>query len=686
MIQSTKENKNKLNEKTKKNMNILIAVGIIIILLFSAIFYSIVFFQEEKEKPKEIETTVPITQLLTKTYKQIQQEGLLDQMNITDPRIAPYENQGVILEVLRIRHRGLLDKLLAPGNSWKTTPEFYFITNIDGMEYISKDVQQQSTSAEILFETWDSIFQENKIVRKVKQEQETSQITLTIVEREKIGLLGRRSNDVEKDSITLTYCYRTGRWTGDNCFGDKQGYGYYLGDTFEIWFNIYQPDYDNDYIPYWTEVNILGTDPTKDDSKLDPDGDGIPTYWEWRWGYDPFTWDDHSTLDPDMDSLTNIWEYKLEKYFADPFVENIYVEVDFMERNGLIFDKPYEFYDETKQALTERYAQHNIKVFFDDGWPNTPPNGGGTIVPYKKMMSQDSGMILEYYNHYFPDERKGGFIYLLLGYLISGGFQIPAKGNVYDTIYIWDIPFGSFAPLESLKAWIGLGRVPTPKGARIGQAGLILHELGHFGGLVMEYFEGVDMPSPRLGASAFPILQPKEYKETWGKYVSVMNYCYTLSHIDYSDGLDGPPYDFDDWANLHLGGWGGVSPELEEPFSLVYGEEWEEKAELIVQKNLNDIETPPITGYIYDQNLTEAFVKKVGSWSPNTRWKVEWEVHRLVDKEQFPNYRDIKILVSPKDIASKYHIVWSLFMEGDFDSEGNIIFSNSIPFATLALQ
>ncbi len=672
--------------KTKKNKYMIFAVGFVIILLASILVYNLPFNTVEKEKSEELETAIPKIQLLTKTYAQMEQEGLLEQMEVIDPRIAPYENQGVIFEILRIRHRGLLDKLLTPGGSWRTKPEFYFITNIDGMEHVSKDVQQQQTAKEILFNTWDSIFQENKIMRTAEQEQDTSEITLTIVEREKIGLLGRRTRDVEKDSFTVTYCYRTGRWTGDNNFGEKEGYGYYLGETFEIWFNIYQPDFDNDYIPYWTEVNILGTDPTKADSKLDKDEDGIPTYWEWKWGYNPFTWDDHFTLDPDMDSLTNIWEYRLEKYFADPFIENIYLEVDFMERTGLIFDPPTIFYEETKQALIERYAQHNIKVFFDNGWPNTPQNGGGTIVPYIEMMSQDSGMILQYYNNYFPDERKGGFIYLLLGYLISGGFQHPAKGNVYDTIYIWDIPFGSLTPIETMKAWIGLGRLPTPRGARIGQAGILLHELGHFGGLVSEYFEGVDKAIPNSGAAAFDILKPKEYKETWGKYRSVMNYAYALSQLDYSNGQNGPPYDFNDWANLHFGGWQGVSPFLEEAYCLVYGEEWEHKIEHLIQKDLNEIETPPITGYIYDNNLTETFEKQVSSWSPNTRWNVEWEVHRLIDKKQYPDYRDIKILVSPKDIRSKYHIVWSLFMEGDFDTEGNILFSNGIPINKLTLQ
>ena len=225
-----------------------------------------------------IESTIPLTHYSTMTYDQMEQEGILDQIEIVDDRISPYENQGLVLEVLRIRHRGFLEKFLTRGNSWKDVPEFYYISYIDGMEFKSKDLKQHQQTREILINTWDSMFQESKVMRSAVQGQEKSHITLTIVEREKAGLLGIQSVDSQKDSFSLTYCYRTGRWTGDDSFRDSDGYGYYLGDTFEVWFNLYQPDYDDDYIPYWTEVNILGTDPTIDDVDYDPDGDGTPIY------------------------------------------------------------------------------------------------------------------------------------------------------------------------------------------------------------------------------------------------------------------------------------------------------------------------------------------------------------------------------------------------------------------------
>ena len=38
----------------------------------------------------------------------------------------------------------------------------------------------------------------------------------------------------------------------------------------------------------------------------DTDLDGVPDWWETKWGYDPESWDDHLHLDPDTDGLHNI--------------------------------------------------------------------------------------------------------------------------------------------------------------------------------------------------------------------------------------------------------------------------------------------------------------------------------------------------------------------------------------------
>jgi hypothetical protein len=616
----------------RRRQKVIIGVSILLIacLLVSGIYVYFEYYATKKETPLQ---QTPVT---------------------IDDRISPLENQGVVLEVLRIRHRGLLEKLITPGNSWKNTPTFYFITDMDGLEYASKDVTQHGRTTEVLFNTWDTIGQENKIMRDAEEEQETSTITLTIVEQVKSGLFGRKTSDVERDSLTVTYDYRTGRWSGDDKFKDYDGYGHYLGETFEIWFNLYQIDYDNDFIPYWTEVNILHTDPTVDDSKLDPDGDGIPTTWEWKWGYDPFTWDDHENLDPDLDGLSNIEEYKMANWFADPFIQDIYLEVDVMGRGGLL-DPPHYLYKESQQGIIERFAQHNIRVYIDDGWPNGPNHGGGDIVPHIDKLSQDSGMILQYYNNYFPEERRGIFRYVVIGH--GGGFQHPAKNNIYDTIQISYVS-GKFQLIEQLKSYFILGRIPTQRGVRVSLGSTLLHEIAHSCSISAEScnFGGIDNVS-----YASPIFPKKSYVETWGQYVSVMNYLYTHDPnvFDLSDGKNGPPYDQNDWGLIFPGYFQINREAIEEPF-------YEPSTnETLIQNEWR------VTGYTYDANLTEKFVQSIGDWSPIDPIQVNWSVYRLIDTEHNPNARMIKVFAQPKIKTTKD---WVLNQEGDLDLAGNMHF------------
>jgi len=617
----------------KHKQKVIIAVSLLVIacLLVSGVYVYFEYYTVKKETPLQ-QTPVPI-----------------------DDRISPLENQGVVLEVLRIRHRGLLEKLITFGNSWKNTPTFYFITNMDGLEYASKDVTQHGRTTEVLFNTWDTMFEENKIMRDAEDEQETSTVTLTIVEQVKSGLFGRKTEDVPRDSLTVTYDYRTGRWSGDDNFKDYDGYGHYLGETFEIWFNLYQIDNDNDFIPYWTEVNILGTDPTVDDSKLDPDGDGIPTSWEWKWGYDPFTWDDHENLDPDLDGLNNLEEYQMAKWFADPFIQDIYMEVDVMGRGGLL-DPPHYLFKESQQGIIERFAEHNIRVYIDDGWPNSPKHGGGDLVPHIDKLSQDSGMILQYYNNYFPEERRGIFRYVVIGH--GGGFQHPAYNNIYDTIQI-SYASGKFQLIEQLKSFVILGRIPTQRGARVSLGATLLHEMAHSCSVSAENcnFGGIDNVS-----YASPIFPKKSYVETWGQYVSVMNYLYThdTNVFDLSDGKNGPPYDQNDWGYMFVGHFQYNAEFIEQPFY-----EANTGETVLVQNEWR------VTGYTYDANLTEKFVQSIGDWSPLDPIKVNWSVYKLIDKEHNPNSRMIKVFAQPKIKTTQQ---WVLNQEGDLDSEGNMQF------------
>ena len=622
MTKSRKVNKNK-----KTNRMILAGATIIVaaILIVAGVFAYTDIFKEEKIAEKEEEF-------------------------ILDNRVSPLENQALVLEVLRIRHRGLYDKLMSVGRSWKNKPSFYYIAELDGLKYISKDVEHLGKVQEILFTGWDTMFQENKIMRDSEEEQNTSEITITLMERVKKGLLGRRSSDIERGKIHVTYDYRTGRWYGDDSFRDYDGYGHWVGETFEMWFNIYQIDYDLDFIPWWMEVNVLGTDPQRDDSDKDPDGDGVPTAWEWKWGYDPFTWEDHETLDPDIDGLENIEEYQMAKWLADPFSQDIYVEVDYMGKGGL-FDPPHILWEECQQAIIEKYSEHNIKMYFDQGWPDTPLNGGGEELPHYSQISQDSGMILQFYNHHFPDERKGIFRYVVMGH--SGPFNHPSKSNVYDTIHI----AYNVKPRTILKNLLYYRIPPTGRGQRIKVASTLMHELGHSVGISPWTFEGCDNLTYAQGRQA-----KKRYDETWGDYYSVMNYyhMYKTKLLDYSDGSNGPPYDQNDWLMLFVPSFQYNAELVEEIFfhppgfdKIVYGE----------------TETS-VTGYVYDQALTEEVIKNMKGWSPVDPINANWLVFKLEDKEKYPNYMDIKILVQP-DVP---YAGWALYSEGELDKEDNIVF------------
>ncbi|MBN1280179.1 MAG: hypothetical protein JXA00_00870, partial [Candidatus Thermoplasmatota archaeon] len=171
----------------KRKQRIILGVSLLVIacLLATGVYVYLEYYATQKETP-------------------VKQQPI----GLIDDRISPLENQAVVLEVLRMRHRGLMEKLLTTGNSWKNKPLFYFITNMDGLEYVSKDVTQHGRTTEVFFNSWDTMFEENKIMKNCEEEQETSQVTLTIVERVSSGLLGRRTSDVEQESITVTYDYR----------------------------------------------------------------------------------------------------------------------------------------------------------------------------------------------------------------------------------------------------------------------------------------------------------------------------------------------------------------------------------------------------------------------------------------------------------------------------------------------
>jgi len=560
---------------------------------------------------------------------------------VLDDRISPQVNQGFSIEMLRIRHRGLLDKIMKTGNSYKEKPIFYYICKVGDIEVNSKIIDCPIGKTTNYYNDWDTMFKEKTIKFDVEEEQETVDITISLMEQVKNGILGLRNKDIEQERIQLRYDFRTGRWDGDDSLKDKDGYGHYVGETFELWFNIYQFDYDHDGIPYWTEVNVLRTDPQDNDRLNDPDGDGVSTFWEWKWEYDPFTWNDHKNLDPDIDGIQNLEEYKMEKYFANPFQPDIYIEGDGMKKGG-IFDWEHRLFEETAQIVIERYCQHNINVYIDYGWPTESNIGGGESLPYEYIMDQDSNSPFKFYQHHLSDDRKGIFRYMIIGDI--AGYCFPSTFNAYGTL---TIP-------TNLKTYLKTGAI-TPRLMILQEAIAILHELGHSVGIKPWTIGGCDNRSYFNNLKA-----KKEYKETWGNYESVMNYYYFLDRklVDYSDGSNGPPYDQNDWDHLFL-------PTFELECAEIEGATiWPEDL-IQVHKNV----TIEKEGYEFNSSLTEKFSLELKELAFVRNADVDFQIYLETGEEEEKN---ILVYGLPKVYPTQ--TIWSLVSEGKLNEKGELSF------------
>lgn len=579
--------------------------------------------------------------------KQPEQKPISEDEIEIDDRISPYTNQGIMIEMLRIRNRGLLDKMMQLGRSWRDSPSFYWKLTVDGKECDP----QGNLGYTGIYTMWDTFGKESFVSFYVEEEQKSSEITISIIEPTKSGLFGRKTEDLEKQSIQLNYDYRTGRWSGDDRLGDDDGRGHVIGEEYEVWFSIHQSDYDHDKIPYWTEVNVLGTNPAIDDSKNDPDGDGIPTDWEWKWGYDPFIYDDHSCLDPDIDGIENCEEYQMRKYFSNPYQPDIYIEADGMEKRGLI-DFPHVFLEESQQMVIERLAQHGFWVYIDDGWPDGPVNGGGEMVEFHQNFDDVVGQqMLEFYKHHFSDERKGIFRYVLFGNL-HGGFAAPYQFNNMDTIHI-----GTGIQHTLLKK-----TAFSPYRFRYTAAAAVLHELGHTFGLVPAIFKGNDI-QPKSWGDRYPDMPDSEYDQYVDKYHSLMNYVYVYSRnfFDFSDGSNGSPYDMDDWSCLYL------------PSFQIDGIAYEEPSDESFQDFEVSDEYPGIIlpGWEYDENLTKAHETALRNIAIVKNTGVELRVLRKTNSSDEMSY-DIRVYAKPR--VEPVRSIWSLVAQGRLGEDNQIKF------------
>jgi len=382
-----------------------------------------------------------------------------------------------------------------------------------------------------------------------------------IVKDKKCDISGFNREGNDNKDVDLRYNLKYNQWIGDDFLeklyinADPSGYGrlngcddgtiYKHDFDCELWFNIYQNDFDEDGISYWSETEIFQTDPTVDDRGRDDDNDSVPIEWEYKWGqsivwdyntfeykyfqwYDPFDWEDHIDLDPDYDGLSNYEEYLTSNWGSDPMRKDLFVELDIMDEgpNG----ETTEFPHESKEMLNTAFNRQNIVLYLDDG-----SLGGGEIIPF-----DDSSTIEEireiYWNYFLHQDvenwRFGVFHYGLLIYNAERHHGFGFSGRIKPVLDSFQI---SALGMEKKS------KFPLFKRETV-YASAYMHELGHTLGIFNGNTPGCDDPeSVPFGKNWFK----------WRPYKSVMNYGYIYRMVDYSDGSRGKN-DFDDWNRIDL--------------------------------------------------------------------------------------------------------------------------------------
>jgi parallel beta-helix repeat protein len=255
----------------------------------------------------------------------------------------------------------------------------------------------------------------------------------------------------------------------------------------------------------------------------DADNDGVPNWWEEKWGYNPTIWEDHAQLDPDADALTNIQEWYTDQYDSNPYQKDIFLEIDWMQpRNPTRSNKPPAY---LIQQLINTFAAHNITLHVDLGDLN-----GGEEIPLcvsEFSFTKLRDLYWDYFLHNdLTNPRKGIFHYgIICSYCPDLNF--PFIG--------WD-QYDSFAISAE---WLKEKHPFFPKGRLI--VGGAVHQLGSTLGLLVPTYEGNDN---------LETLKP--FTINWWKYRnyrSCMNYRYKYRLLSYSDGSPGSG-DFNDWEHL----------------------------------------------------------------------------------------------------------------------------------------
>jgi hypothetical protein len=339
--------------------------------------------------------------------------------------------------------------------------------------------------------------------------------------------------------ISIKYSIKNGSWFGDDEINDLSGYGrlngcddgsiYDIQSDCEVWFDIFQNDFDNDLLPYWLEINKYNTDPLLDNTGEDFDNDYLPIEYEHKWGFNPIIFEEHKNYDIDMDSLTNYEEFLTKEYLTDPYRKDVLLEYDFMEtgptgENNIVPDY-------ADDLLKNPFHRRNINIHIDRN----------EMIPY----SEDIGIqeVFDIYNEYFLHNnndswRRSIFHY---GLFVSKCFP-PGYGFSGDVSPYWGYIEGTNGFVISCRQMERSSiRDSNTLAYTFGSA--IMHEMGHNFGL-----RGGNPPGCDDRGCIYPWRLP--FWLYWN-YKSCMNYRYTYKIFDYSDGSHGVR-DFDDWGAIDL--------------------------------------------------------------------------------------------------------------------------------------
>jgi len=318
-----------------------------------------------------------INSMIVSVVSDIDKNNLISQPHQGSSDYDPLVDIEITFEIIAIRALDKIEK--------KSDADFYLNLQINEEEFVSPVWDDTN----YLYDCWS-------VTKNIPDDIENVNITLKLFDWDeneiKICDISKKSNDLEGGQyINLIYSIKTGHWFGDDYnVGDGSGYGRVCGTgdgsiysneyDCEIWFNIYQNDFDNDNLPYWIETYVYGSDPTINNTGEDNDSDGVPIEWEHRWGFNPNFWEDHENYDPDEDSINNIEEFLSSNFYSDPYRRDIFLEIDFMEDTPK--GKSSIISKNAEELLKNPFNRRNIVFHLDTG----QVCGGELIIQFQKLI------------------------------------------------------------------------------------------------------------------------------------------------------------------------------------------------------------------------------------------------------------------------------------------------------------